>query len=227
MFGRDTEMQSDKVWLTGVLLYCGIHPEHIPQSVTDIILTYKSANRHYHTFQHIRNMTGYWEMLLGDKQITKDATVDVLLAIIFHDFVYDTKWSKNASVEEASAQEFMAFCHRTKLDISQARVDSICNMIRSTATHTPTSNDYPILAFLDSDMFVLSLDRPQYIEYTKQVRNEWDHIDDMTYTRGRMTFLTDVLETPCIYFTENMIDREDIARENMRYELRMLDPANT
>lgn len=166
-------------------------------------------------------------MLLGDKQITKDATVDVLLAIIFHDFVYDTKWSKNASVEEASAQEFMAFCHRTKLDISQARVDSICNMIRSTATHTPTSNDYPILAFLDSDMFVLSLDRPQYIEYTKQVRNEWDHIDDMTYTRGRMTFLTDVLETPCIYFTENMIDREDIARENMRYELRMLDPANT
>lgn len=226
MFGTDTEIQSNETWLHNVLTFCGVRPEHIAVEIVNILTRYSEPNRHYHTFSHIRNMTGYWERLMGGKEITQEVTIDVMLAILFHDIVYDTKWSKNIILEEASAQEFMGFCNRTMLDISPDRVVAISDMIRSTATHTPMNNNYPTLAFLDSDMFVLSLDRHQYIEYAKQVREEWAHIDDVSYTRGRMNFLTDVLETPCIYFTENMLDREDIARENMRYELRMLDPAN-
>ena len=226
MFNNGTEVKSDEMWLSEALTFCGLDMKYVTQEVKAIITKYTESHRRYHTFIHIRNMTSYWENLIRDTDISHETTVDVLLAILFHDIIYDTKWSRKIILEEASAQEFITFCERTHLDISSERINHVANLIRSTATHTPMDNDQAALAFLDSDMYILSIDRHQYIEYARQVRDEWAHIDDATYVRGRMNFLIGVLETPRIYFTDNMINREDIARDNMRYELKLLDPAN-
>lgn len=226
MFNNEAEVKSDEMWLSDALAFCGLRLEYVERETKSILSRYTESHRRYHTFTHIRNMTGYWENLVRNTDISHETKVDVLLAIVFHDIIYNTKWSRKIILEEASAQEFIVFCERTHLDISPDRINHVANLIRSTATHTPMDNDPAALAFLDSDMYILSVDRHQYIEYARQVRDEWAHVDDASYMRGRMNFLIDVLETPRIYFTDNMIEREDIARDNMRYELKLLDPAN-
>lgn len=220
--------QNDAEWLSAILSECGVSGNKLDSECLFILSSYSSNHRHYHVIAHIRDMMDTWMSLTSSTKtnISHEKIIATKLAILFHDIVYDTTWNKNTVLEEISALEFVKFVKRTKLNIVPEMVVYAMDLIRSTATHTPLSMDYCSLAFLDSDMAILASDQTAYTHYMNNIRSEWSHIDESTYRHGRMNFLTDVLETPRIFFTEPMNQKEECARENMRMELRFLDPTN-
>lgn len=228
MFNRhDSNHLDDAMWVSAVLRFCGVPDVNNGSETNKILIMYSDKSRSYHTMEHIRDMVDCWERLMETKPLGDDKHRAIMLAILFHDIVYDTKWTKHIIIEEASAQEFDTFVTTSGITISSESIEYTKNLIRSTATHTPIDRSYDTLAFLDADMAILSVQKDMYLKYTEAVRKEWAHIDSATYNRGRTAFLMTVLETPCIYYTDNMLDREEVARNNMRDELKSLDPTAT
>lgn len=209
-----------------------IPPDLIDTEATNIVLVYNESNRHYHRFSHIKSMYHTFHEIINYMMLTtgykpeKERIRCCVAAILYHDFVYDTQQISNHTLEELSAEQFLQFSIRTgSFDVDSTAY--IVDLIASTGNHVPI-NDFPeTLAFLDADMEVLSANRETYIhQYAAEIRKEWSHVSDSAFTAGRMKFLRSTLEKTKLFYTDFMIQKEEKARENLRYELKLIDPRN-
>lgn len=179
-----------------------------------IITRYTEAHRHYHNLHHLH-------ALLQLQQAYADVITDnesLLLAIFFHDIVYDVKQTDN---EEQSALVAAAFLRQTSYPAE--RTIQVMDFIRATKTHLNTSNNTDLDYFLDFDLSVLSAPAADYTAYAQQIRNEYSIYPDDLYKPGRKKVLTHFLGLPAIYKTSIFREqRETIARRNMQEELKAL-----
>lgn len=179
-----------------------------------IITHYTEAHRHYHNLHHLH-------ALLQLQQAYADVITNnesLLLAIFFHDIVYDVKQTDN---EEQSALVAAAFLRQTSYPAE--RIIQVMDFIRATKTHLNTSNNTDLDYFLDFDLSVLSAPATDYTAYAQQIRNEYSIYPDDLYKPGRKKVLTHFLDLPAIYKTSIFREqREAIARRNMQEELKAL-----
>lgn len=179
-----------------------------------IITRYTETHRHYHNLHHLH-------ALLQLQQAYADVITDnesLLLAIFFHDIVYDVKQTDN---EEQSALVAAAFLRQTSYPAE--RTIQVMDFIRATKTHLNTSNNTDLDYFLDFDLSVLSAPAADYTAYAQQIRNEYSIYPDDLYKPGRKKVLTHFLALPAIYKTSVFREqRETIARRNMQEELKAL-----
>lgn len=182
---------------------------------------YTEPQRHYHTLTHIYDIL---ECLDANRTLVQDVPV-LTLAVFFHDWVYDPKAKDN---EIESIKSFQHFAREAQLP--ESLVSRVAGYIERTITHTmpiyddDSSIDTDLKLFLDFDLEVLSRDHDQYLKYSKQIRDEYVHVEPNDYIAGRAQVLRSFLNRDRIYFSGLFYQlREQKARANIEQEIASLE----
>ena len=180
----------------------------------EVVRDYSAEGRHYHTLNHLEYMA---ELLHSFKSSVRRWDI-LLMAVIYHDLVYDPSASDN---EEQSAM--LADLHLSGLDYSPAEIKLCRKHIMATKTHLEA--DYADTnLLLDADMAILGSDWNSYRNYCSSVRREYAIYTDEQYERGRKAVIQMFLMQPRIFHTEPFFHRfEEQARLNLGRELMSLE----
>ena len=174
----------------------------------DLERRWAEPHRRYHDLEHLDEMLGHVESL--------GAAGDLVchLATWFHDAILEPARSDN---EERSA------VLATDVLIAEGRpapeVDEIASIVRATRTHEATATGRTAVV-LDADMAILAAEPERYRRYLADVRLEYGHFDDATFTAGRRAFVEELLGRPRLFATPHGVEQwEAAARRNLSSEL--------
>ena len=146
-----------------------------PVYINDIELAYGEKHRHYHTMEHINSMYNY--------MIAKDYASDLLvLAIVFHDIIYDPKSKTNEEQSALKAETFLSKC-----GMKNHHIEEISIAIKATKDHLPTTVLGRMLCELD--LIGLSNNLDSLILTEKAIFKEFQFADWKEYQKGRIEFL--------------------------------------
>lgn len=200
--------------------------QHIPKKIIEyhwqnLINHYQQPHRFYHNFSHIQVLIKHF--LANQSHFSQPN--HVLLAIFYHDVIYQTDIQQNISNEQQSA-DFLLNCWQTLIDKSVLEPAII--LILATEKHQlpinidkNLSND--IALFLDMDLSILGSSPNIYQQYAQQIRQEYVHIPDLMYRQGRSQILQHFLIRPRLYFSESFFQQyEQLARQNIINEINSL-----
>lgn len=166
---------------------------------------YQEAHRAYHDLTHLDACLALLEQHRADAA----RVGELLLALLFHDAVYDPLAHDN---EAQSAQ--LARAHLEHAQAQRDAIERVCAMILDTRTHEPSSADAALL--LDLDLSILGEDPPTYERFERAIRAEFQAIPDEHFLPGRAAVLERFLTRPHIYRGAAMrAQREERARQNL------------
>jgi predicted metal-dependent HD superfamily phosphohydrolase len=179
----------------------------------ELEVSYTSAVRHYHNFDHINFMLNLAEQhyqLINQQDL-------LIFAIFYHDVVYKATRSDN---EEKSAS--LAVKMLQQLGLSSEATSQVYNMILATKNHVESSSSDTNL-LIDFDLAILGSDWESYQNYTQQIRKEYSFYPTILYRPGRAKVLTHFLQQPYIYKTNAFRETLELkARDNLKKELSTL-----
>jgi predicted metal-dependent HD superfamily phosphohydrolase len=179
---------------------------------------YSESHRYYHTLVHISHFTELMKEYIN----TIEDVESFYLALLFHDCIYNPTSKTN---EEDSNTVFLNFCLRYSLYTITIQ-QKVSNLILATKTHDLSPQDVNSIdtqLFLDMDMSVVGLPRPDYCRYALNIRKEYKHIAVETYCRERSKFLKS-FKDKVVFKTKIFQDLyEDRAKGNMSWECNILD----
>jgi predicted metal-dependent HD superfamily phosphohydrolase len=179
----------------------------------EIVLQHSHKSRHYHSFHHLESI---WQQLQPVKNQIQDWPV-IVCAIAYHDFIYDTKSSRN---EEKSAEK--AVTKMLDAGFEANRANRCYKHIVATKGHQ-VSEDPDTNFFTDADLSILGSDEETYKTYTTNIRKEYRLFPDFMYKPGRKKVLQHFLYLPKIFKTEHFFTLyEEQARRNIKRELNSL-----
>lgn len=173
---------------------------------------YSNPDRYYHNLDHLKDLFVHFET-----SKFKLANPDwVVLAIFYHDAIYEVKRSDNELVSAAYAQKDM-----TALGFSERETRAVVQMIEATAKHFPppdTSRD--LRYFLDFDLAILGAEQEVYAAYAKKIRQEYAIYPDEVYQEGRKNVLEKLSNRDQLFQTQDYFELyEKKARENIQWEI--------
>lgn len=178
---------------------------------------YSSPGRYYHNLNHIDSL-----LSLSDQYATSVSDKDLIdFAIFYHDIVYSPSESDN---ELRSAE--VAKNSLTELSVPEEKRAAVVEYIIASKVHAvgANENDTDLAWFLDFDMSILGAEWERYLEYSQNVRREYDMYPDLIYNAGRKNFLQQTLSMPFIFHTRQLREKFDRrARENLKRELALFD----
>ncbi len=145
---------------------------HLPYLKIKELDNYGDSTRFYHNYEHI------WNMILEAKNSNVLST-ELLLAIVFHDIVYDPKRNDN---EEKSVEVFRNHFRGDFIDI-----DAVAKAILETKAHEPISQLGKLLCTLD--LGVLYGDFGKFVEFENNIFKEYQFVDYNTYKVERIKVL--------------------------------------
>lgn len=184
-----------------------------PANIEEVLDLYDNPDRKYHNIDHIGTM------LIVSKSARPRCTMphEMVLAIIFHDAVYDPRGKNN---EELSAE--LASRTLTALGVPGPSLALIENLILCTKHHIPTSlSDSPLI--IDADLSILGSPDDVYEKYARAIRAEYSFVTDEDYRVGRTNVLRSFITRDSIYLLPWFRERfEDQARRNLELEIAML-----
>lgn len=179
-----------------------------------ILNDYNQVHRHYHTLEHIAEMT----LLLAEYRDKISRWADVIFACLYHDIVYDAKRSDNEALSAGRCEADAA-----KLGIAQPQCQHIAALILATRKHELSDDSLDAKLFLDADLAILGASQERYERYAAGVRNEYSHVPEADYRAGRSAVLKKFLERPRLYYSDEMRARfETPARANIAGEIENL-----
>ena len=180
-------------------------------TLLEALKNYTSNERSYHCLVHVAKMTELAKMF--GVQLT-DAQ---LLAIFFHDVVYNTKATDN---EEKSAQFAVKFL-KGQEDIDNATITKVSQIIIDTKDHKPTIEESR--AVIDLDLAGLAMSWEMYMENFNCIQWEYDDLSEEEFAEGRIKFLDKMLAKPNIYCGPLALgDMDKVAKDNMKKEMELL-----
>lgn len=186
----------------------------IAEIVFYVISKYSEKHRFYHNLSHIN-------ALLSDAESFKEKFADyegALLAIWFHDVIYEPQSSNN---EAESAK--IAVRHLSALEVSETTIEKVEKMILATRKHEAKELDSDGKLFLDLDLAILGAAESVYQKYTKAVRAEFAFVPWFLYRRERAKILNGFLNREFIYFSDELRGKsERAARRNIANEIKEL-----
>lgn len=182
---------------------------------------YAEPHRVYHGIDHIAALAQlYVEVARGPSW---RAPIEVALAVLFHDAIYEPGRADNEDRSAALAIDTLRDSPiRDAVDLDLAR---IAEMIRATKTHDQLAHaqDHDLAHFLDADMAIIGTPPDVYDAYAQAVRREFSSIPTPMFDRGREAFLTQQLTRTSLFHTPWFRARhEQAARTNLARELATL-----
>lgn len=188
--------------------------------------------RPYHNLLHLAYMFDMLKLYLkqSNPREQPDWLESLEIAILLHDYVYEPTqpeaqpyYNETASVSFVTSmtKEFMCYRH--------LNLPLISSLIMAT-THddtylakTPEAEE-PCQVIADLDLSILgTADSSSWKNYTSGIRKEYAAYSDEKYTKGRLAFLSSLLQKEQIFHTKffnKMLEKQ--ARENIKNEIERL-----
>lgn len=190
----------------------------IEKSFQAINENYSSEQRYYHNLLHIFAMLNSINTI--DSLDLKHAVNDeFLFALWYHDVIYISGRKDNEIKSAEFATKWLKI-----LSVNNSKIETVYKMIIRTQNHFENCDDsLSTKLLLDCDLHILGSERPVYIEYSKQIRQEFAFIDEVSYRNGRADMLSKFLKNSYIYKTSYYRNKyETIARDNIEFEIKNL-----
>lgn len=156
---------------------------------------WNAPGRFYHSETHLDDLLR--QIDTHRARISATDRDKLMLAAIFHDIIYDPAATDN---EERSAQFLLAHC-------GAHDIGEVVQIIRDTATHTPSTPLSRI--FNDMDMDIMNRPWPELLAWEDGIYLEYAPSVGSTYKQKRLDFLR-------AYTTQSHPNRENLMRL-MRY----------
>ena len=171
----------------------------------DLTRRYLEPHRRYHALGHIADL-----LCLGrDLELTDEQ----VMAIWFHDAIYDSHSTTN---EEASAK--LAETGLARCGWAAPRIARVARMVRDTKAHEPSSPESELV--IDLDLSPLAAEWERFVANTAAIRFEYSWVSEPEFTAGRRAFFRALLERPRIFRSEFGKRLEAQARANLERALR-------
>ncbi|WP_235997018.1 DUF4031 domain-containing protein [Aestuariimicrobium ganziense] len=175
----------------------------------DLLERWRQPQRHYHDLRHLQQVLEALSRLQPGPALRP-----VLLAAWFHDAVYDRApddEQRSAALVETSLRGL----------VGEAEVAEVVRLVHLTISHDPEPTDRAGAMLCDADLAVLAQPPGRYDMYVRDVRTEYDHLDDATWRAGRTAVLDHLLALDPLYRTSAGRDLwEHPARVNLQRERR-------
>ncbi|WP_131748968.1 hypothetical protein [Frankia sp. Cppng1_Ct_nod] len=191
----------------------------------DLALRHAEPGRSYHTFRHVAEMlTAVRLLVAADRNRARSGGRpygDVclawpdpacVLAVFFHDAVYDTRAGDN----EARSGE-LAVATLTALQCPGSLVGDVDRLVRATRTHASTEPDEAVVN--DADLRVLARPAPEYDRYVRRIRREYAWVSPEQWISGRAAVLCSLLENGVYATLWGSRHWESAAHANLSREL--------
>ncbi|MGB7449403.1 MAG: hypothetical protein WA892_09780 [Ornithinimicrobium sp.] len=172
-----------------------------------VIRGWTEPHRAYHSLRHVLEMLhAVAEMTRHGPSPSERGLACARIAVWYHDLAYDPRAAPGSN-EHRSAS--LARDHLHRLGVGPDDVDVVEALILMTIEH-----DVPGVAagegvdqllmdvFHDADLWILSAPALRYAEYTRQVRQEYDHVPRVLFTHGRSRVLRGFADRKHLYRTE-------------------------
>lgn len=160
----------------------------VAPDLEELLLAYASPGRHYHTLGHILFSV---ESLVSYGFASNEA----ILALAYHDVVFDTRDSNNESLSAGWARRDLE-----SAGASEAMVREIVAAIMATDHKTPITTTLQAWV-VDADLAILGTAPSVYQRYSTAIREEYAWVDARSFALGRSGFLKTMLARPSIYCT--------------------------
>lgn len=168
----------------------------LDQQLSDYLYQYLSQSysedqRYYHTQQHIVECLALYEKIKAE---LKNPNA-VLIAIWFHDVVYDPQSKEN------ELQSAMMMKHYCADFLAPLELNKVYDWILATQFHQPT--DEPDLQYLlDIDLAILGSSIERFQQYESQIQQEYEWVEPNLYILKRREVLQAFSLLAPIYQTE-------------------------
>lgn len=204
----------ETMWMELVLSY-GDHPPRTELWFANIVNAYSGGKRFYHNLDHLATMIRDIHVLAMREGLNDTRLIE--FATYFHDYFYEPGDPNNEQFSAEVAEK----CVR-ELGFHDFTVERINELILMTKTHrVDTSDHFPLAARImsDADMLILAAPRDDYRFYARCVRLEHYKFDNSQWYEGRGEFLRKMIKDGNIFHTETAKRLEQVARENLIWEL--------
>jgi len=176
----------------------------------ELLACYDQPHRAYHTRQHLAECLAHQHAIEAEAE----RPAEVLLALWFHDAVYELRRSDN----EARSASWAVAALRTA-GVDQTVAERVHRLIMATRHDAvPEGRDAQVV--VDVDLSILGADPARFDEYERQVRQEYRWVPGPLFRRKRRELLRGFLDRPRLYTTDWFHARyEARARANLRRAL--------
>lgn len=183
-------------------------------------LAYATPPRAYHDFNHVAEVLRHYAAVADGPGWVQP--LEVRLAVLYHDAVYEPGRKDNEAQSAAFAREQIA----RWMPGAGVEVERVAGLIELTARHgqfrpgdfgkTAVADD--TRHFLDCDMAILGAQPAQFDAYDRAIAAEYrGHVPGWLYRINRRRFLKSLLARPRIYLSDFFHERYDAqARSNLR-----------
>jgi predicted metal-dependent HD superfamily phosphohydrolase len=180
----------------------------------DLARRYCEPGRYYHTLRHLAETVVALRLLLAtERDVTSAVSPSTcILAVYFHDAVYDTTAEDN---ERRSAE--LAVDVLGRLHCPDGVTADVARVVTSTATHVSSAPDEALVN--DADLRVLARPSLVYDHYTRLVRLEFTRVGEAAWAAGRAAVIRRLLDGPIYATPWGARHWEPGARANLRREL--------
>ena len=182
---------------------------------TQLITNYQEPDRHYHNLQHLQQLFTALQNFNPSNYLNDRPSI--ILAIFFHDEIYDTRSHENEAQSAKWATESL-----TKLNLPNATIDRITYLIHLTKHHPAQPTDLNAQLLLDLDLSILATPPIQYQTYAQAIRQEYSWVPETDYRKGRSQILQNFLNRDRLYHHPEMHHHEQQARTNLNQEIQNL-----
>jgi predicted metal-dependent HD superfamily phosphohydrolase len=169
------------------------------QAVQNVLVRYAEPHRFYHTLMHLQQV-----LILAERH--RHALIDsqsVILALFYHDAIYNPRRSDNEQQSAALARHSLAQW------LPEPRLARIEQLILATTGHALPDNDPDLAMLLTFDLAILAASPQDYAEYAVHIRQEYQHIAEIDYRRGRREVLQHFLDQP-VLFAEGILAEDAV-----------------
>jgi predicted metal-dependent HD superfamily phosphohydrolase len=192
----------------------------VARAGAELLERWNEPARRYHTTRHLVEMFGALEDLEGAGEIDGRQCSVARLAAWFHDAIYDPGAGPGSNEEDSAA---LARDTLQELGFGDRDVRAIDRLIQLTVSHDADDADPLDAAFHDADLWILSAPQDRFDGYCDQVREEYAHVPDAAYRKGRAAVLEPLAHRDTVYRTSRALHRwETPARINLGRELARL-----
>ena len=162
---------------------------------------YLEPSRGYHSLAHVSDllMRGR-DLRLSDEQV---------MAIWFHDAVYDSKSKTNEEDSAKLAKDLLGAA-----GWEGPRVARVERMVLDTKSHVPSSPESALV--LDLDLSPLAVEWGAFVANTEAIFFEYSWVPKEEFLAGRRAFFASMLQRPKIYHTTWGQGLEARARANLQ-----------
>lgn len=169
----------------------------LPESVlADLRSRHGEAQRAYHGWSHIEALLAMHRELDGQWHDPQAA----LLAVLFHDAVYDPRATDNEVQSAALLRQALAgLVPPARLDLAEALV--LATRAHAIPMDLPMGEAADMALFLDMDLAILGSDPALFDSYEAGVRREYAHVPDDQFRLGRRQVLERFSKRELLYLS--------------------------